>query len=256
MDRDRKENMFEREINSAEDFEDRIQWWGITRGLGYFILVASIPVIISIGMIIDNDYTIWIYPALLLTYIGSESLIHLRVVKPKFRFWMKIEAYEPLLFAFFTMMIGAVVIIFLLAFMMYLISGSIELINWPLHFGGAAMFLSVIPALYLARRYRRKKFKGERIKYFHGNRPEIENQVKKALIDLNHQYEILEEGSKWTNIVPYYKIMGMDICVKINQYKLKEVIVATKITRQEDLPKAMEIERAIDSQLSTYTSKT
>lgn len=248
--------MFEREINSAEDFEDQIKLWASIKGFGFFILMASFPLAAIIAMRVDNFFSIWLFPAVLLLFMGLDVLIHRKIMRSKFRFWIRIDAYEPLLNVYLMIILGAIVALILFDFMMYLLLGPYIFSRWPIYFVGPVVYLLSIPFMYLARRYRRKKFKGERIKYFHGNKPEIEEHVKKALENMKLQYEVVKEGSKWTRIVPVYKIQGFDLIVKVDQFKIKEVLVATKVQNQNDLSKAKEIERAIDSHLSVYTLRT
>jgi hypothetical protein len=248
--------MFEREINSAEDFEDQIKQWAFYKGFGYFVIIASFPLIIIVSMIIDGFFSIWLFPAVFLLFGGLEILIHRKVMKSKFKFWMRIEVYEPLFNVFIMILIGGIIGSILLFFVLYLIFSDPVVSSWPRYFVGTLVLLLTIPVMYWVRRYRGKKFKGERIKYFHGNKPEIDELVKKALENMRLEYEVVEEGSKWSGLVPVYRIKGLDIDVKVRQFRIKEVMVATRINKQEDLPKAMEIERAIDSHLGIYTSKT
>jgi hypothetical protein len=176
-------------------------------------------------------------------------------MKSKFIFWYEVELLDPIFKSAYFMILGGIITILFLNLVYYLLLGSYILNDWPVFLIPIVMFISQIPIFYFASQFRKKKFGGEILKHFRGKKPEIDEYVRKALDSLNLKYETESMGSKWTAIIPYYKVHGYDIMVKVTQAYYRDVVVATKTQNPEDIPKAKEIERAIDSHLSTLSIK-
>jgi hypothetical protein len=128
--------------------------------------------------------------------------------------------------------------------------------NISIYIGTIAIFIIQVPIFQWLSRYRQKKFGGEILKYFHGKKQEIDGPVKKALDSLSLDYETLKEGSKWSVIIPYYKILKYDILVKVKSVKSKETYIALRIQNPKDIEKAKEIQQAIDSHIEMLALKT
>ncbi|MEE9224295.1 MAG: hypothetical protein V3U51_06070 [Thermoplasmata archaeon] len=82
---------------------------------------------------------------------------------------------------------------------------------------------------------------------------DLEGRVFKALGSLGLSQTEVEEGSKWVGPIPSYKVEGRDISLRIFQGGGGSSTVFTITRAPEDYGKAEEIERRIDSLISTET---
>jgi hypothetical protein len=247
--------MFKKEINTVDEFAEQVSLLGKILSYGYFIIFISFPIFVAFSLEIHGDL-IFGYLPLIMGFAGFIGIFNYKIMKSKSKLWFEIEIMDPLFKSFYFIISGGIIASFLFVIVYYFLIGPDVLNEWPNFIIPVVSFILMIPIFYYMSQFRKKKFGGERIKHFRGKKIEIDEHVQKALDSLSIKYESLKKGSKWTAVIPFYKVLGYDIEVKIRQINYRDTQVAIKIQNPQYISKAKEIERAIDLHHSNLTVKT
>jgi hypothetical protein len=246
-----RECMSERDVEVMDDFTSKVNFLTGLLGWGIFIAVVATPLSFIAGILV-HSFFMTISAALLLATAITFAIMRHVYLKERFQFWIDAERYNPFLNAMYYAYSGGICGAFLTWWGIYLVFGSgVFEYYWP----EVVLASILIPSVFMiivrfAVEYRKKKVKGTRGRYFSGKKADIDETVRKALGSLGMVYEEVKEGSHWTGFIPAYRIENSGISIIVSQAGFTSVSVTMKTTTQDDIPKAREIERAMDSLLS------
>ena len=227
--------------DDASIFASKTRSFALVAGWGAFTILILLPLFRAMDIYISNIF-FWIYLAVLIIFVLIMILWGYLIMRSRFGFWFDEEVFNPLWNAIFPALSG------------FIISGFL---NWWFFmvcklFIVETVFSIWIPValliyFFFLLRYRKWKIKGERHKYARGKSEDIEEVVRKTLDSLNLKYSRVVEGSKWTMLVPSYRIEGSEISVKVRQARRREAVIVIKALSTSEIPRAREIEKTIDS---------
>ena len=228
--------------NDSSIFALKMRSFGSVAGWGMFIMFVLLPLFFVADIYLSNFF-LSIYMVAFIAFIIIMFLWERLIKVSRFNFWLDADVFTPILSTIFPMLSGCIIAAFLIWWWFFIETG-VFLLDIVYFICLTAGFL---PLYYFLLRYRKRKFKGERYKYARGKSEDIEEVVRKALDSFNFKYTRVMEGSKWTMLVPSYRIEGSEISVKVRKAGRREVIIAMKVQSLSDVPKAREIEKSIDS---------
>lgn len=240
------------EIVDGKTFVSKMKQLYRLSGWGVFIIIAIFP-ILFIASILVNDVFFLIWIVLLFGFAGVVALLESRVMRSAFDLWfdfakIHVARLKMVLPVIFGSVAGSILLSLL----------TLVLFGHPLRslaFFLVVIFVLILPAYHLALRYVQKKFSGEGSRFVHGTKDEVEDLVKKALDSLHLKYQNVREGSRWTQLVPSYRVEDSGVSVKVYRQRVGVMRIATKAQSPEDVPKAREIENRIDSFLNIIRAK-
>jgi hypothetical protein len=242
--------MYEEE--DAEAFLTKLRLVTFAIGWGNFAFFITIPVVF-LGMIPFGADILLIWAILLFVFTGIVLVWEAKVKKSRFGFWIDSNKLFASYFkTMYPIMLGAIASAAMLWMLVPMVTHSSILDSENLIFNVMFIqFIVIFIILHFVSRYRLKKERGKRLRYVRGKKEDVEDIVRRSLDSQGIQYRKDVEGSKWTLLLPTYRIEGTGISIQPVQAGMKVVSLIMKVPNPEDFQTSREIERVIDSFLRT-----